>query len=97
MICFGPDAEADANWVQSFGCQAQVFDGTEDALSKLETIDLVIGSGPNLSTLRQKLAQRDGAIVQVRSRKTAAPLLYSETAICIDTTAAGGNVDLLSG
>ena len=55
----------------------------------------MIGSGPGLGALRQALAQRSGPIVQLRSQANAAPLLFRETVTCIDTTAAGGNTELL--
>ena len=97
VYCWGPDAHDDAAWVQATGGQATAFLGTATELCAQADVQLVIGSGPDLRPLRQQLANRPGAIVQVRSRANAMPLLFTETAICIDTTAAGGNTDLLGG
>lgn len=95
VVCFGPEAEQDADWAKSQGVTARVFTGSVDALSQTPALDLVIGSGPDLLQLRDLLAARDGAIVQVRSRATAGPILFKECSVCIDVTAAGGNVALL--
>ena len=94
IVCFGPNAEADATWAKSLGVGVKVMTSAS-ALAERDDIELVIGSGPDLAALRKTLAQRDGPIVQVRARDTAAPLLFMEKSVCIDITAAGGNVDLL--
>ena len=93
VVCCGPNAQADAAWAKARGVEATVVGA--DALAQRADLDLVIGSGPDLAPLRQALAAREGPIVQVRTRATAAPILFQETATCIDITAAGGNVDLL--
>ena len=95
VVCFGPTAADDAKWANEQGVDAIVFEGTIEDLCAISDLNLVIGSGADLTTLRRKLAERDGPIVQTRVRDVALPLLFKETAICIDTTAAGGNVDLL--
>ena len=76
-------------------CIRDSFKGSATELAVVDRLDLVIGSGPELGALRQALAQRSGPIVQLRSQTNAAPLLYLETVTCIDTTAAGGNTELL--
>jgi RHH-type proline utilization regulon transcriptional repressor/proline dehydrogenase/delta 1-pyrroline-5-carboxylate dehydrogenase len=95
VFCFGPLGKEDVQWLGDNGIDAAVFEGSIEELCALEKLDLVIGSGPDLKPLHQKLAQREGPIVQIRSRDLAMPLLLRETSVCIDTTAAGGNVDLL--
>ncbi|MEM9341685.1 MAG: aldehyde dehydrogenase family protein, partial [Pseudomonadota bacterium] len=95
VLCHGPDAAEDVAWAKSLGITAEIHTGDATDLADRAQLDLVIGSGPDLAPLRRALANRDGPIVQVRTRDTAAPLLFLETATCIDITAAGGNVDLL--
>ena len=95
VVCFGPDATDDAAWCKMQGIEARVWSGDSDDLATQGELDVVIGSGPDLGKLRQLLAAREGPIVQVRARATVAPLLFEEQTVCIDTTAAGGNVDLL--
>jgi len=54
------------------------------------------GNEAQLRSLRQALAQRDGAILPlVTSTHDISPLV-EETTLCIDTTAAGGNASLLA-
>ena len=54
------------------------------------------GNGDRLRALRSALARREGAIVPVIS-ETVYPAAYGhERAVCIDTTAAGGNASLLA-
>lgn len=95
VICFGPTAADDVNWAREQGVDAIAFKGTIEELCAIPDLSLVIGSGADLIELRRRLAKRDGPIVQTRTRAVALPLLFEETAICIDITAAGGNVDLL--
>ncbi|MEO0944585.1 MAG: bifunctional proline dehydrogenase/L-glutamate gamma-semialdehyde dehydrogenase PutA, partial [Pseudomonadota bacterium] len=94
VVCFGPDAENDMAWAKTLGIQAEKVESAAAILERTD-LELVIGSGPDLAGLRRSLAQREGPIVQVRSRETAALLLFKEQSVCIDITAAGGNVDLL--
>ena len=55
------------------------------------------GVGAEMAAWRAACAAREGAILPLIS-KTVDPVAYCvERAVCIDTTAAGGNATLLSG
>jgi len=75
------------------------IDGTV-APEVLETlaIDLVAASGDEewLGELRRALARREGPIVQLVTELSYPAAYMHERAICVDTTAAGGNASLLA-
>ncbi len=75
------------------------LDGTldPDHLTSLE-IDAVAASGPEdwLRRLRRALAARDGKIVPLVIEGIYPEAFVLERAVCIDTTAAGGNAALLA-
>ena len=70
---------------------------TEDLLSTL-SLDLVASAvtGGDLDALRQTIAKRPGPIIRLETRPIAPTTYVNESAICIDTTAAGGNASLLA-
>ncbi|MBS9720779.1 bifunctional proline dehydrogenase/L-glutamate gamma-semialdehyde dehydrogenase PutA [Tianweitania sp. BSSL-BM11] len=55
------------------------------------------GAGESLRALRQGLARRSGAIIPVISEVFNPTAYAHERAVCVDTTAAGGNASLLAG
>ncbi|GHD10308.1 bifunctional proline dehydrogenase/L-glutamate gamma-semialdehyde dehydrogenase PutA [Tianweitania populi] len=55
------------------------------------------GAGEALRALRQGLARRSGAIIPVISEVFNPTAYAHERAVCVDTTAAGGNASLLAG
>ncbi len=55
------------------------------------------GTDAELKPWRQALARREGAIVPLISRPSDAERLITERHVCIDTTASGGNAELLAG
>jgi len=67
-------------------------------LGEIDGIDgVMLWSEPaDLSAARQALAARAGPIVPLISERGATALLHHERHVCIDTTAAGGNVSLLA-
>jgi RHH-type proline utilization regulon transcriptional repressor/proline dehydrogenase/delta 1-pyrroline-5-carboxylate dehydrogenase len=78
----------------------QALDGQVDP-ADLAVLDVDVvafsGSGAALRAMRQALATRDGAIIPVIA-ETFNPTAYAhERAVCVDTTAAGGNASLLAG
>ncbi|WP_367714867.1 bifunctional proline dehydrogenase/L-glutamate gamma-semialdehyde dehydrogenase PutA [Nitratireductor sp. GISD-1A_MAKvit] len=77
----------------------EAVDGTVDpkALGSL-SLDLVAACGASewLGELRRRLAGRDGAIVPLIVEPVYPAAFVHERAICVDTTAAGGNASLLA-
>ncbi len=69
-----------------------------NALSQLEDLAAVVVSGNSarLSLIRQELAKRDGPLVPMITDWRNASRLTLERAVCVDTTAAGGNAVLLA-
>ena len=55
------------------------------------------GAGESLRALRQGLSRRSGAIIPVISEVFNPTAYAHERAVCVDTTAAGGNASLLAG
>ncbi|MHB1110689.1 MAG: hypothetical protein ACYCZU_10285, partial [Devosia sp.] len=55
------------------------------------------GDGAALRPWRQALARRDGPIVPLLGTEAEADRLILERHVCIDTTASGGNAELLAG
>ena len=55
------------------------------------------GTDAELKPWRQALARREGGIVPLITRASDAERLITERHVCIDTTASGGNAELLSG
>lgn len=103
-------ATAQALAAQQSGCQTLVIcpsaggynsiDGflPRAALSKLDGVAAVVcfSTSIDLMKIRQALAQRDGALVPLIAEKNIAERCVLERHVCIDTTAAGGNVSLLA-
>jgi RHH-type proline utilization regulon transcriptional repressor/proline dehydrogenase/delta 1-pyrroline-5-carboxylate dehydrogenase len=67
-------------------------------LTGLVGFELVVywGGTAEQSVLRQALAARDGPIVPLVTDRALADYCIIERHVCIDTTAAGGNVSLLA-
>lgn len=76
------------------------FDGviTPDTLQALSTIVSVAAAGRSdwTAALRQALAQRDGPIIPLETDVISPSRYVVERHLCIDTTAAGGNANLLA-
>ncbi|MBV8666282.1 MAG: trifunctional transcriptional regulator/proline dehydrogenase/L-glutamate gamma-semialdehyde dehydrogenase [Burkholderiaceae bacterium] len=73
----------------------RVIDSVENA-----HLDLALAESALLETLRLQLSMREGAIVNIidTQAETAIPLwrLMAERALCVNTTAAGGNASLMT-
>ncbi len=79
--------------------EIQLLKGSLDAdlLTRLP-IDAVTAAGPRewLQTLRQALSARDGKIIPLITERDNPEAFVLERAVCVDTTAAGGNASLLA-
>ena len=97
VLAAAPGAIANFGSLRRSGFPLAVLDGRPDpeALSDLP-VDLVAYAGPDATLLRQALADRDGPIVPLVNESIAPAAYCHERAICIDTTAAGGNASLLA-
>jgi RHH-type proline utilization regulon transcriptional repressor/proline dehydrogenase/delta 1-pyrroline-5-carboxylate dehydrogenase len=103
-------AKAQADAAQSVGCQTLIvcpgasgehsLDGflSRAMLTELQRFAAVIctSDASDLSEIRKALAARNGALVPLVSEKNIAERCIIERHLCIDTTAAGGNVALLA-
>jgi RHH-type proline utilization regulon transcriptional repressor/proline dehydrogenase/delta 1-pyrroline-5-carboxylate dehydrogenase len=72
---------------------------TPDTLRGLTGLSAVLfwGSETDARPLAQALAQRDGPILPLITGRPDAGHVAHERHLCVDTTAAGGNADLLAG
>ncbi|WP_316015515.1 bifunctional proline dehydrogenase/L-glutamate gamma-semialdehyde dehydrogenase PutA [Roseobacter sp. HKCCA0434] len=103
MLCLGPTRELAARQkeaAEAAGCAAVVPDRLPEAsvLSTLDGFDGVICDGPEAlrRLYRQALAARDGAILPLMTLAEVPRRARAERHVCIDTTAAGGNAQLLA-
>lgn len=110
VLCLGPtaeDAKVQREAANALGCQAiaiapDLKDGLDGivspkVLSQISALDAVVSFGDNVGEMRKALAAREGAIVPLLTEKAFALWLTREKHVCIDTTAAGGNAELLAG
>jgi RHH-type transcriptional regulator, proline utilization regulon repressor / proline dehydrogenase / delta 1-pyrroline-5-carboxylate dehydrogenase len=102
LLCLGPGpqaAEAQASAVRALGGQAVTAPGVEpEALTRVEGFSGVLWWG-DATTARQyakALAARKGPILPLITGQPDAAHALIERHICIDTTASGGNAQLLA-
>ena len=85
--------------MRAAGAPAALLDGRldTDQLRTCGSLDAVLAEGPAsaLAGIRQALAARDGAVVPLVVGHLDPHRCLVERALCIDTTAAGGNAQLL--
>ena len=74
------------------------FDGLlpPDALAELAVDCVAVAGGNDLAAMRRALSRRDGAILPMITEVIAPASYAHERAVCVDTTAAGGNAALLA-
>ena len=60
------------------------------------SVDCVACTGGDLTSLRQALSAREGAIVPLITERLQPSSYTHERAVCVDTTASGGNAALLA-
>ena len=101
LLCLGPapeDVATQMAMAEEAGCP---FDTREINLDYLRTgggFDAVawFGDDQTLTSLRQALSQRDGALLPILTGRGDIARLQLERHVCIDTTAAGGNASLMA-
>ncbi|KIC34543.1 bifunctional proline dehydrogenase/L-glutamate gamma-semialdehyde dehydrogenase PutA [Leisingera sp. ANG-S5] len=104
LLCMGPGAEAaaaQAKEVISLGGTAIEAHGLLD-MRQLESIEGIAGVlwwGDEATgrEIEQSLAKREGAIVPLIPGKPDRARVLAERHVCVDTTASGGNAQLLGG
>ena len=78
----------------------QALDGfvPREALSELSGVDAVVcwSESDDIRAIRKALAKRDGALIALITEESFDHQCLVERHVCIDTTAAGGNVSLLT-
>ena len=96
VLAVAPEARKALGALRKHGLSLHVLDGSLDprALMNLE-FDLLAYSG-DAALVRPVLAARSGPIVPLVSTVIAPEAHCLERAICVDTTAAGGNASLLA-
>ena len=102
VLCAGPGEAARAEQAaiaRGFGCAVTEAAVALDDLTALTGLGAVFHWGPeeDQRAARQALAARDGAIVPLITGRETRWALVREEHVCIDTTASGGNAELLSG
>ncbi len=101
ILCLGPGAaamQAQVAAVQAAGGVAVAASVPAADLTGLPGVDAVVSYAPDadLRALRQALADRDGPLVPLWAEGDLSDRVVLERHLCVDTTAAGGNVALLS-
>jgi len=100
VLAVAPGAAATLSALAGKGLPLSVIDGRPDPVeSRSLPIDAVAfsGSAEALRLVRRVIAERRGPIVPLIS-EVLNPVAYAhERAVCVDTTAAGGNASLLAG
>jgi RHH-type proline utilization regulon transcriptional repressor/proline dehydrogenase/delta 1-pyrroline-5-carboxylate dehydrogenase len=109
VLCLGPGAALaveQAEAARAAGAAALAaapgapdLDGAvaPEALTALPTLAAVVYIGADMPAYRAALAARDGPVVPLLSGTDFARWVVHEVAISVDTTAAGGNAELLAG
>lgn len=99
VMAVAPGAPAALSTLTGKGLPLSVLDGRLDpAEVRTLKVDAVACSGPTetMRALRQALAEREGPIVPLISEVIYPAAYVHERAVCVDTTAAGGNASLLA-
>ena len=102
VLCLGPDvaqAEMQAEMARAAGCVACVALGLGlNDLEQLTGFDVVVlwSNEDAVRAAREALAKRDGVLIPLITGMDVARRCVLERHVCIDTTAAGGNVALLA-
>ncbi|MEO1705438.1 MAG: aldehyde dehydrogenase family protein, partial [Pseudomonadota bacterium] len=97
VLCAGPLAEAAGQAARALGCEGVIVkpDATpEDAASP--DVSAVVYWGSPDAAWSAACAAREGAIVPLVTSRHLARWLTVEQTVCIDTTASGGNAELLA-
>ena len=98
VLCLGPGeatAKTQALGAEAQGCEAIIDKGVE-AVAAHQNISAVAYWGPDARAVAQAIARREGAIIPLSLQPEQAALYSIERHLCIDTTASGGNANLLA-
>jgi delta 1-pyrroline-5-carboxylate dehydrogenase len=86
---------ASPDWASHFSGMGQITCQPELAPALVDAV-AVFGDAPLQKQLQQLLAHSDGKIIPLMTRLGDWACLVHERHVCTDTTAAGGNADLLA-
>ena len=99
-LCLGPDVELQMNLVRGAGGVGVALPNLDlNTLEHLQGFASVVhwGDVTDQRKARQALARREGPILPLATGQDILWAIAAEQHICIDTTASGGNTELLSG
>ena len=101
LLCLGPGPDVAAEQsraVQALGGHALVLDGIPPDLDRVEGFSGVLywGDTTTARQIAQALARREGPILPLISDRPDRAHVVVERHLCIDTTASGGNAQLLA-
>jgi RHH-type proline utilization regulon transcriptional repressor/proline dehydrogenase/delta 1-pyrroline-5-carboxylate dehydrogenase len=100
VLAVAPGAAAALQPLTGKGLPIAAIDGRPDPIeSRSLAVDVVAFSGTAdaIRVVRKVLAQRTGPIVPLVTEILYPAAYAHERAVCVDTTAAGGNASLLAG
>jgi len=101
ILCMGPGpevAQAQTQAVQALGGAAAMIDGIPENLEALHGFAGVVfwGNADQARAIERALAERDGPILPLITDMPDAGHVFLERHLCVDTTASGGNAQLLA-
>ena len=96
VLCVGGQAEVHAQMARALGCASVAAQCPPEDLASLD-LEAVVYSGLDPQPYRTALAAQDGPLVPFLQTADFDRWLQKERHVCVDTTAAGGNADLLAG
>ena len=101
ILCAGPGtqaAQAQAKAVQALGGAAAVVGGIPEGLEALDGFSAVLfwGNPEQARAIEQALADRKGPILPLITDMPDTGHVFLERHLCVDTTASGGNAQLLA-
>ena len=98
VLAVGPEATRRLTSLMDPSVPLMVLDGDlGDDLFADAPLEAVAVSAPDrAAAIRRALSKRDGPIIRLISEAVAPERFAAERALCIDTTAAGGNAELLA-
>ncbi len=101
LLCLGPDraqAEAQAAAVRALGGEARIAEAQPADLEKMDGISGVLYWGPEAEARAhaEALSRRKGPILPLITGKPDVAHVLLERHLCVDTTASGGNAQLLA-
>ena len=96
VLCMGAGANDLARRAKVLGCNSVAATLDFAHLRTIPDLEAVIYAGPDGARLRVELSRRSGPIVPLLMDESFEMWIMREQSICIDTTAAGGNITLLA-